>query len=100
MRAKSEWQAPEVMVFAEELNFHLLPQVGAAWMPQGPPDGIMPPGKTAQPSLAGALHGATGRLRHCRGPRTNKALLRDLRTLLEQTDAESSGTRLSVVAAP
>src|SRR6266700_1615364 len=28
-------QAHEVMVFADELDIHLLPKVGAAWMPQG-----------------------------------------------------------------
>ena len=28
-------QAHELMVFADELDIHLLPKVGAAWMPQG-----------------------------------------------------------------
>ena len=36
MRFQHEhWQARAVMVFADALARHLLPQVGAAWMPHG-----------------------------------------------------------------
>jgi hypothetical protein len=34
-------QAQEVMVFADELDIHLLPKVGAAWMPQGTQEEVM-----------------------------------------------------------
>src|SRR5262245_24578923 len=45
----------EVMVFADELDIHLLPKVGAAWMRQGTQDEIMTPGTNEKYYLAGAL---------------------------------------------
>jgi hypothetical protein len=38
-------QALEVMVFADELDIHLLPKVGAAWMPHRTQEEFMTPGK-------------------------------------------------------
>lgn len=76
-------QAHEVMVFADELDIHLLPKVGAAWMPKGTQEEVMTPGKNEKHSLAGALHLATGKLLYCLGPRKNNGLFRDLLTLLE-----------------
>jgi len=64
-------QAHEVMVCADALAMHLLPKVGAAWMPQGSQEEVMTPGKHEQPSLAGALPLTTGQLLHCLGPRKN-----------------------------
>jgi transposase len=61
-------QAHEVMVFADELDIHLLPKVGAAWMPQGSQEAVMTPGKKAKHYLAGALDLATGEVLHCLGP--------------------------------
>ena len=55
-------QAHEMMVFADELDIHLLPKVGAAWMPQGTQVEVMTPGKNEKHYLAGALHLATGKL--------------------------------------
>ena len=40
-----QWQAHEVMVFADELAIHLLPKVGAAWMPKGSQEEVMTPGE-------------------------------------------------------
>ena len=37
-------QAREVMVFADELDMHLLPKVGAAWMPTGSQGEVMTQG--------------------------------------------------------
>ena len=54
-------QAHEMMVFADELDIHLLPKVGAAWMPQGTQEEVMTPSKNEKYYLAGALHLATGR---------------------------------------
>src|SRR5712692_344469 len=79
------WQAHEVMFFADERAMHLLPKVGAAWMPQGTQEEVMTPGKKEKHSLAGALHLATGTVLQCRGPRKNHGLLRDLLTLLDRT---------------
>ena len=64
-------QAQEVMVFADELDIHLLPKVGVAWMPQGTQEEVMTPGKNEKHYLAGALHLATGKLLYCLGPRKN-----------------------------
>src|SRR5215217_7866897 len=90
-------QAHEVMFFADELDMHLLPKVGAAWMPQGTQEEVMTPGKNEKHYLAGALHLATGQLLHCLGPRKNNGLFRDLLTLLDQTYPTPWVTRIYVV---
>ena len=90
-------QAHEVMVFADELDMHLLPKVGAAWMRQGTQDEIMTPGTNEKHYLAGALHLATGKVLHCLGPRKNNGLFRDLLTLLDPTYAAPGVTRIYVV---
>jgi putative transposase len=90
-------QAHEVMVFADELDIHLLPKVGAAWMPQGTQAEIMTPEQNEKHYLAGALHLATGRMLYCLGPRKNNGLFRDLLTLLDATYPARQVTRLYVV---
>jgi putative transposase len=92
-------QAPEVMVFADELDIHLLPKVGAAWMPQGTQAEIMTPGTNEKHYLAGALHQATGKMLYGLGSRKNKGLLRDLLTLLDSAYPASGVTRIYVVVA-
>ena len=76
-------QRCETMVFADELDIHLLPKVGYAWMPQGTKLAVMTPGQTQKHYLAGALDLATGTLHHCLGARKTNALFRDLLGLLE-----------------
>ena len=56
------------MGFAAELDIHLLPKVGAAWMPQCTQEAIMTPGTNEKHYLAGALHLATGKVLYCLGP--------------------------------
>ena len=90
-------QAYEVMVFADELDIHLLPKVGAAWMPKGSQEEVMTPGKKEKHYLAGALNLTTGKLLHCLGPRKTNALFRDLLTLLDRTYAERRVRRIYVV---
>jgi transposase len=90
-------QAHEVMVFADELAIHLLPKVGAAWMPKGSQAEVMTPGTKAKHSLAGALNLATGKIRQCLGPRKNNALFRDLLTLLDRPYPERWVRRIYVV---
>jgi transposase len=90
-------RAHEVIVFADELDIHLLPKVGAAWMPQGTQEEIMTPGTNEKHSLAGALHLATGQMLYCLGARKNNGLFRDLLTLLDTTYPASSVTRIYVV---
>src|ERR671933_3030552 len=92
-------QAHEVMVFADALDIHLLPKVGAAWMPQGTQDEIMTPGTNEKYYLAWALHLATGKALYCLGPRKNTGLLRALLTLLDTAYPASDVTRIYVVVA-
>jgi transposase len=88
--------AHAMMVFADERDMHLLPKVGAAWMPQGTQGEVMTPGKNEKHSLAGALHLATGKLSHGLGPRKNNGLFRDLLTLLDRTSPAPRMTRIDV----
>jgi transposase len=90
-------RAREVMVFADELDIHLLPKVGAAWMPQGTQDETRTPGTNEKYSLAGALHLATGKMLYCLGPRKNHGLFRALLTLLDTAYPASDVTRIYVV---
>ena len=85
------------MVFADELDLHLLPKLGAAWMRQGTQEAIMTPGTNEKYYLAGALHLATGQLLHCLGPRKNNGLFRDLLTVLDRTYPAARITRISIV---
>jgi putative transposase len=56
------------MVFADELDIHLLPKAGYAWMPQGTQLEVMTPGQNEKHYLAGALDLSTGTLLHGLGP--------------------------------
>jgi putative transposase len=94
---REQLQAHEVMVFADELDIHLLPKVGAAWMPQGTQEEIMTPGKNEKHYLAGALNLTTGAILHCLGPRKTNVLFRDLLHLLDQTYPAPQVTHISVV---
>jgi putative transposase len=91
-------QAHEVMVFVDELDIHLLPKVGAAWMPQGTQAEVMTPGKNEKHYLAGALHLATGKVLYRLGPRKNNGLFRELLTLLDTTYPARQIARIYVVA--
>jgi putative transposase len=90
-------QAHEVMVFADELDIHLLPKVGAAWMQQGMQEEIMTPGTNEKHYLAGALQLASGKLLYRLGSRKNNGLFRDLLTLLDTVYPASEVTRIYVV---
>ena len=89
-------QAREVLVFADELDSHLLPKVGASWMLKGSQEEVRTPGKKETYDLAGALHLATGELHYGLGPRKNHTLCRDLLTPLDRTYPESAVTRIYV----
>jgi transposase len=90
-------QAHEVMVCADELDLHLLPKIGAAWMPKGHQVEVMTPGTNEKHDLAGALNLTTGVLHQRLGPRKTHALCRDLLTLLDHTYAAPKVTRIYVV---
>jgi len=89
--------AHAVMVLADALDIHLLPKVGAAWMPTGTQLKVMTPGQHAQHDLAGALHLATGEMLHGRGARKTHALFRDVLTRLDHASPAPRMTRIYVV---
>ena len=87
----------EAMVFADELDIHLLPKVGCAWMPTGTQLEVMTPGQNQKHYLAGALELSTGTLHYCLGPRKTNTLFRDLLTGLDARYPAERYTRLYVV---
>ncbi len=87
----------EALLFADELDIHLLPKVGCAWMPQGRQLAVMTPGQNQKHYLAGALDLATGTLLHCLGPRKTNLLFRDLLSVLDTHYPAEHYTRLYVV---
>jgi putative transposase len=87
----------EAMVFADELDIHLLPKVGCAWMPKGSQVKVMTPGQNEKHYLAGALDPLTGTLHYCLGARTTNALFRDLLGILEERYPAEPYARLYVV---
>jgi putative transposase len=89
--------AQERLVFADELDIHLLPKVGAAWMPRGTQEKIMTPGKNEKHYLAGALTLTTGAILHCLGSRKTNGLFRELLSLLDRTYPAPQVTRIYVV---
>jgi putative transposase len=87
----------EALVFADELDIHLLPKVGYAWMLKGSQLEVMTPGTNEKHYLAGALDLATGTLHHCVGPRKTHGLFRDLLQPLEAAYPAAQYQRISVV---
>jgi len=67
-----------VVLFADELDIHLLPKVGSQWLPKGETVKLVPPGQNQKHYLAGALEPTTGRIVHCVSPRKTNALFRTL----------------------
>jgi len=68
----------EALLFADELDIHLLPKSGYQWMPQGTQVEVMTPGKNQKHYLAGAWDSHTGVVHHCCGSRKTNQLFRDL----------------------
>jgi transposase len=67
-----------VVLFADELDIHLLPKVGYQWMPQGTTVKLVTPGQNQKHYLAGALELKSGRLVSCTSPRKTNLLFRTL----------------------
>lgn len=73
-----------ILLFADELDIHLLPKVGYQWMPQGETVQVVTPGQNQKHYLAGALELKTGRIVHCPGFRKTNELFRTLLDTLER----------------
>ena len=63
------------MVFADEMNIHLLTKVACAWKAQGAQLAVETPGQNQKHNLAGAVDLATGTLDHCFGACKNYRLV-------------------------
>jgi transposase len=86
------------MVFADELDIHLLPKVGYQWMPKGEQVEIPTPGTNQKNYLAGALDVVTGAITHCVWFRKQTGLFLELLTLLDATYPAQQFEVLYVVA--
>ena len=86
-----------VVVFADELDIHLLPKVGYQWMPRGATVKIVTPGQNQKHYLAGALEPKTGRLVHCTSTRKTNALFRTLLDRLEWVYPQAQFAQVYVV---
>ena len=85
------------LVFADELDIHLLPKVGYQWMPKGEVVEVVTPGQNQKRYLAGALNHLTGRVVACIGERKTAALFLALLKALDGTYPTTSYQRLYVV---
>lgn len=92
-----QWRWWGAMVCADELDMHLLPKVGDAWMPKGTQLAAMTPGTTEKHDLAGALELATGTVHHSLGPRKTNELFQALLQTLDTAYSVTPYRRLSVV---
>ena len=64
----------EVVVYADEVDIHLNPKIGADWMLCGTQKMVLTPGKNEKRYLAGALNPRTGRLTWVEADRKNSDL--------------------------
>jgi len=87
----------DVMLFADELDIHLLPKVGYQWMPQGTTVKLVTPGQNQKHYLAGALEPKTGRILHCLGTRKTNVLFRALLDCLEMHYTKARFAKVYVV---
>lgn len=62
-------QPRQALLFADELDIHLLPKSGYQWMPKGTQVEVLTPGKNEKSYLAGAWDLRTERVHYRVGPR-------------------------------
>jgi len=86
-----------ILLFADELDIHLLPKVGYQWMPQGETVKLVTPGQNQKHYLAGALELKTGRMVHCAGFRKTNVLFRALLDCLERRYPKARFDKVYVV---
>jgi putative transposase len=86
-----------VVLFADELDIHLLPKVGYQGMPKSETVKLVTPGQNQKHYLAGALEPQSGRLVYCMSPRKTNALFRALLDQLEGRYPPARFTKVYVV---
>jgi transposase len=77
--------ASEVLLFADELDIHLLPKIGYQWMLKGTQTEVMTPGSNEKRYLAGALDIVTGKILHTVGCSKSRYLFIELLNRIERT---------------
>jgi hypothetical protein len=85
-------------VFADELELHLLPKVGAQWTLRGQRLEIVTPGQDRRCDVAAALDFRTGRLLQRTGAQKNRFLFLDLLQAVDRAYAGVGFRRVYVVA--
>jgi transposase len=73
----------QLLLFADELDIHLLAKVGYQWMEKGTQLEVMTPGTNEKNYLAGALDIVTGKLLHCVWSRKTSGLFIDLLRVID-----------------
>lgn len=75
----------QVALYADEVDIHLNPKIGADWMLPGQQKQVITPGKNAKRYLAGALDVRSGRVRWVTAAHKRSTLFIDLLRHLERT---------------
>jgi hypothetical protein len=96
--AFEQLRAGVALVFADEWDIHLLPQVGYQWLPKGEQGEVLTPGPNEKRYLAGALDITTGKVTHWVWDRKQTGLFLDLLDTLDRTPPAPLFTQLTVVA--
>ena len=86
------------LLFADELDIHLLPKVGYQWMPKGEVVEVVTPGVNQKRYLAAALDALTGKVISCIGERKTRGLFLELLKAIEASYAGATYKRVVVVA--
>jgi transposase len=86
-----------VLLFADELDIHLLPKVGYQWMPKGETLEVITPGQNEKRYLAAALDHLTGCVVSCVGERKTAALFLELLRAVDAAYPATSVGRLCLV---
>jgi transposase len=96
-RAAEALRPRNALLFADELDIHLLPKIGYQWMPKGRQVEVLTPGKNEKYYLAGGWDFRTGVVHYCSGPRKTNQLFRDLLDTLELRYPARCYDRVSIV---
>ena len=86
-----------IVLFADELDIHLLPKVGYQWMPQGATVKLVTPGQNQKHYLAGALEPQSGQIVYCTGTRKTNVLFRGLLDRLDWGYPQAQFAKIYVV---
>ena len=99
-RIRLQWEdlaTDEAYLFADELDVHLLPKVGAEWTRRGERVELVTPGKNQRAHVAAALDFCTGQLWHRTGAKKNRFLFLDLLAALNRAYPVGRYRRVFVV---